>query len=462
MHRVRRWLSRRIGYPAFIYGRGLRVHDCVIRARILLEEKRRLCRVPREQLLQRQIEMLRRLLVHAGRTAPFYRRRFKEADFDPKRLQSLDDLAGIPPLTKSDIRGHLEELVSETFDRRQLIQAATGGSTGVPVRLYTDREAWLHYRVSAFLSDEDAGWGVGDPFVLLWGASFEVAAGESLLGRLCDTVRNRIILDTYKLDEHTMADYHARLSRFRPSVLVGYTSSLLAMAGWLDRHGIRPSYPTTSIINAAETLQPWQRERMQDVYGAPVFDRYGSRDCGLVAMECEAHNGLHTNIIDLVVEPYGGRQGEPQEVLITNLNAYGMPLIRYSIGDMAVFGDRACPCGRTTPLLERVMGRVTDMIHLPGDKLLPGEFFTRIARSFPIAEYQVVQEEDHSLTFRIVRDEGYGSRDEQRIREIVAEHVQGLPVSIEYVDAIDRTRTGKLRPVISKVAAQRAARRDAT
>jgi len=204
---------------------------------------------------------------------------------------------------------------------------------------------------------------------------------------------------------------------------------------------------------------PWQRERIEAVYGAPVYDRYGSRDGGLIAMECEAHNGLHLNVIDLVVEPHGGRAGEPQELLVTNLNAYAMPLIRYSIGDLGVFSDRACPCGQTTPLLERVIGRVTDMIYLPGGKLLPGTFFTRIARGFPVAEYQVVQQEDYSLTFRIVRDDGYGPQHEEQIRRLVAEYVPGVAVRIEYAGHIDRTRTGKLRPVISKIASREASRR---
>ncbi len=454
MHRVRHWLSKSIGYPAFVLGHGVRMRDALIRGPALIKEKRRLYRAPREQLRRRQLEMLQRLLVHAGRTSPFYRQRFRQAGFDPAAVTSLDELAQVPPLTKDDLRAHLEELVSETARRRDLLPLVTGGSTGVPVRLYTDRDALVHSKASDVLADEQAGWRPGEPLVLLWGASFDVTAAQSLVGRLANLARNRVLLDTYRLDEQTLSAYHAQLVRFRPGVLIGYTSSLLALGDWLERHGIEPDYPTTSIINAAETLMPWQRERIEAVYGAPVYDRYGSRDGGLIAMECEAHNGLHLNVIDLVVEPHGGRAGEPQELLVTNLNAYAMPLIRYSIGDMGVFSDRTCPCGRTTPLLERVVGRVTDMIHLPGGKLLPGTFFTRIARNFPVAEYQAVQEEDYSLVFRIVRDEGYGPQHEERIRRLIADYVPGVAVHIEYAAQIDRTHTGKLRPVISKVPVQ--------
>lgn len=137
---------------------------------------------------------------------------------------------------------------------------------------------------------------------------------------------------------------------------------------------------------------------------------------------------------------------------MTNLNGYGMPLIRYAIGDMAVFSDRTCPCGRTTPLLDRIVGRVMDMISLRDGRMLPGEFFPHLLKDFPIIEFQVEQEEDLSLTVRVIRGEGYGPEAEERISALIAEYTHGLPVRIEYVDAIDRTRTGKLRPVVSKLA----------
>jgi phenylacetate-CoA ligase len=445
---LRRWFSKRIGYPLLVFGRAAR--DRKLRA--LLDEKRQLAREPRDKLRRRQLEMLKPLLVHAGETVPFYRRRFQEAAFDARSVESLDDLARIPPLSKDDLRAHLEDLVSEGFDRSLLRTQVTGGSTGVPVRLYTDEEAYVHWEASSFLADENTGWRPGEPFAALWGASFDTTPTETVLGTLRKLARNQLILNTFRLDDEILGRLHAKLTRFRPAALLGYTSSLLAMADWLERHAIKPRYPTTSIINAAETLLPEQRERIETIYGAPLFDRYGTRDAGPIAMECEAHRGLHVNVIDLVVEPYGGEPGQPQELLVTNLNGYGMPLIRYRIGDMAVFGDRTCSCGRTTPLFERLVGRVTDVIYLRDGRMLPGEFFPHLLKDFPVIEFQVVQEADGSLTIRIVRADHYAPQHEQRIRELVAGHVHGLPVRFEYVDGIDRTPTGKLRPVISRVA----------
>ncbi|MBN2561066.1 MAG: phenylacetate--CoA ligase family protein [Phycisphaerae bacterium] len=453
MRAFHRWFSQRLGYPIFVWGRGIRFRDAYRRGAALVEEKRRLSRMPREYLRQRQLELLKPLLVHAGRFSPFYRKRFKEAGFDPTRVQSLEDLAQTPPLTKDDLRAHLDEIICEGFDRRLLFPLATGGSTGAPVRLYTDRKAWFETKASIILADELSGWRPGDPIGVLWGAHFDVTAMKSLVGRVMTLLRNWMVLDSLRMNDATMGRFHAQLSRFGPAVLLGYGSSLATMAAWLKEEGVRPAYPETSIINAAEPLSTGRRALIEEAFGAPVFDRYGARDGGPIAMECEAHAGLHLNTVDLVVEGHGGRPGEPQQLLITNLNAYGMPLIRYRIDDMAVFTDRVCPCGRNTPLLERLVGRVLDMIHTPDGGLVHGGLFVLAVEELPLIEYQFVQEEDFSLTVRIVKAKGFEARHEERIRQIFGEKVPSIPVRIEYVSEVDRTRTGKLKPVVSKVAA---------
>jgi len=446
MHALRQWFSKRIGYPFFVLGRSRR--DRKMRA--LMDEKRQLSKLPREQLYARQLELLKPILIHAGRTVPFYRQRFKDVGFEPESVERLEDLAKIPPLTKDDIRENLDKLVSTTQDRSKLDQLVTGGSTGIPTRLYCTKENRTHREASALLADEFTGWHIGEPFAALWGAFLDVTDTEDLLGKLRKLARNILMLNTYRVDDRLLADYHRQLSKFRPTALLGYNSSLLFMADWLEANGISPQYPSTCIINTSETLLPWHRERFETIYGAPVFDRYASRDCGVMAMECEAHAGLHMNIIDWVIEPYGATHGEPQELLLTSLNERGMPLIRYAVGDMAVFTDRTCPCGRTSPLFERIVGRVSDAIYLPGGARITDMFFPQVFKDFPVAEFQVIQEEDYSFTVRIVAQEAYRPEHEQHIRERFAGYVGELPVRFEYVAQIDRTRTGKLRPVISK------------
>jgi len=461
MRALRRWFSKRLGYPIQIWGRGAHFRDALAGGAALVEEKRRLSRAPREQLRQRQLDMLQRVLVHAGRMSPFYRRRFKEVGFDPARLQSLDDLAQVPPLTKDDLRAHLEELICEGFDRRRLFPLASGGSTGEPGRLYIDLDAWLHSKASMVLADELSGWRPGDPVAVLWGAHFDVTAMRSFVGRVAMLLRNRIVLDSLRMNDATMTTFHRQLDRFRPALLIGYGSSLSTMAGWLKDKGIRPGYPEVSIINAAEPLSPARRAVIETGFGVPVFDRYGARDGGPIAMECEAHAGLHLNAMDLVVEGHGGRPGEPQQVLITNLNAYGMPLIRYRIDDLAVFSERVCPCGRNTPLLDRLVGRVLDVIHTPDGGFVHGGLFVLAIEELPVIEFQFVQEADYSLTVYIVKATGFEARHEEWIRQIFHEKIPSIPVHVDYVSEVDRTRTGKLRPVVSKVAAGQAMRDDA-
>ncbi len=136
-----------------------------------------------------------------------------------------------------------------------------------------------------------------------------------------------------------------------------------------------------------------QRARFQDVYGVPVLDRYSSQDCGVLAMDCDVHNGPHMNVVDDILEPSGGIQGEAQGILVTSL------------------------------------------------------------QGVPIVKIQVVQEQGHSSTIRIVRGPQYGSWDEKYIRRILGERVRGLALRLECIDKIECTALGEFPPVLSKVAA---------
>ena len=162
------------------------------------------------------------------------------------------------------------------------------------------------------------------------------------------------------------------------------------------------------VICAAEKVLPFQREVMERVFGCPVFNTYGSREFMLIASECEKHEGLHVNVENLIVEIVKedgtyAREGETGRIIITDLHNYGMPFIRYEIGDLAVFTERRCSCGRGLPIIEDVVGRSLDMIKTPEGKIVPGEFFPHLMKEFKeILKFQVIQETLENLRIRMV------------------------------------------------------------
>ena len=178
----------------------------------------------------------------------------------------------------------------------------------------------------------------------------------------------------------------------------------------------------------------------------------------LIGAECPAHNGLHLTAEQLVVEVLDDEgtpvpEGVEGDVVITDLTNFGMPFIRYRNGDRAIAAAGTCSCGRHLPRLARVTGRRLDVLTTPEGRQLPGEFFPHILKEFgAVQRFQVVQEEPHVITVRLVAP-AWSDADAIRLRREVSAVAGGaLEVRVEQVDDIPLTGAGKLKVVVNRLA----------
>jgi len=196
------------------------------------------------------------------------------------------------------------------------------------------------------------------------------------------------------------------------------------------------------------------RDAIEQVFPVKVFDRYGSRDAGLIGYECQKHTGLHVNQQTIYLESiYSGEDRQTGLALVTLLENYAMPFIRYQIGDMLVMKDEGCTCGRGAPLIERVLGRTQDFLTLRGGKLFVGEFITHYFGSAAgIKNFQLVQESLDDFVLHIVKGERFEDAILEEARNSIWEKL-GRECRIEtvFVDQIPPNPAGKFRSVISKV-----------
>jgi phenylacetate-CoA ligase len=287
---------------------------------------------------------------------------------------------------------------------------------------------------------------------MLWGGSFQPSPWQRLREQSQQMVHNRLLLNCFRMGESDLRTMHEELTAFRPAGLLGYASALVELAQYLRRCGLKSAYPTNAVISAAETLDPTARVLIQDAFGVPVFNRYGSREMGLIAMECSRHGGLHIDCENVHVELIDDPEGSGlQRIIVTRLNQFSMPFIRYDIGDLADGPVSMCECGRGYPVLRKVVGRVTEMIRFPTGGTVPGEIFPHLFKGCGIASFRVVQSEDYSINIALVRLSSQTPEQDRMIRQIITQHVpSSVPVAIRYVDSLDRSRAGKLLPVISR------------
>src|SRR5262249_21305312 len=157
-----------------------------------------------------------------------------------------------------------------------------------------------------------------------------------------------------------------------------------------------------AIITSAETLTAAQRELIEGVFGTRCFDQYGCTEQSLFVSQCE-HGTYHTHpeygIVEILRDGAPARVGESGEVVCTSFTNDAFPLLRYRLGDLAAFGDEDCRCGRAFPVLERIIGRLDDVLVTPDGRQI-GRLDPVFKGRRTIREAQVVQETESEVTVR--------------------------------------------------------------
>ena len=362
-----------------------------------------------EDLSILQALKLKRLLSHANNTVPFYGERFKDLGIDVTKLHQSEYFSKIPLLTKKDINENRDKMISTKLNGNKLIPNSTSGSTGEALYLYYDMRSAAYRRATVIRNEQWLGIRLGDHTATLWGAPMDLKKAAALRGRLHGWANNHLFLSSYDMSDKTLEDYERKLNSFKPKLLTSYPGPLSVFAEYLLKKN-KKIKSIKAIISSAETLYPWQKDIIEKAFCCPVYNRYGCREFGDIAQECANREGLHINYDRFVVEILNeniepAAEGENGEIIITDLDNYGMPLIRYRIGDMASFKKALCSCGRGLPLLGQVEGRTLDIVRAPNGNRLGGTFWTLLFRSRPgIKSFQVIQERLDEITVRYVKD----------------------------------------------------------
>jgi len=414
----------------------------------------------KETLIEYQWASFRRLVTHALETCPYYRKKFREAGITPADLRSQEDIRRVPTITKEEIQEHREEMISTQSHKDSLIQDMTGGSTGSPMQFCYDKDRLDSREAATLRHNRWAGWDIGDRVAILWGSPRDTRVSRKLKDRVRDWILDRrLILDASSLDEASMFEFAQKLIRYQPTVLLAYANTLGLFAEYVRAKGIKGISPK-GIICSAEVLTQENRGLIEQTFGCPVYNRYGSREFAVIASECSMHAGMHINAENLLIEVLA--DGRPcaegdGEILITDLKNFAMPLIRYRIRDIGRLKDKACECSRGLPLLELSGGRVTDFLLATNGKKVSGIVIaTYVITNMPgIKQIQFVQNETGSVTVNLVKGHDWSPRTLDnliaRVREFLGNDMQ---VQIMVRDNIPFEASGKYRFSISTLLTQ--------
>lgn len=407
--------------------------------------------LPRTEIKKIQQERLHTLLQHAYEHVPYYHELFDRIGIVRDGIVDHRQFSKIPPLTKDIIREQKERLTADNKDTWVWYKNTSGGSTGVPVEFLQD----MTYRdmswANKILYNRMVGKDDGMPEVKLWGSERDIFQGsETFHARLQHWLYNRTLLNSFRMSEQKMAEYVKTFTAKKPVLLWAYIDSAYELARYIKTHNLTVHAPHAILVTAG-TVYPSIKQYISDVFHAPVYNQYGSREAGDMACECPERKGLHVfeylyvfEILNQQLQPCA--PGEIGEIYVTLLMNNTMPLIRYKIGDTASWtGEDTCACGRNLPLMNDVHGRITDHFRKKDGTVIHGEYFTHLFYFRPwIQKFQVVQEEYEKVVCSIVKGAPENPDDVRDIIEKI-QLVMGndCKVIMHYVDEIPASASGK-------------------
>jgi phenylacetate-CoA ligase len=262
-------------------------------------------------------------------------------------------------------------------------------------------------------------------------------------------------LNAFSMTEEKMKEFAETLAEWQPAMFKGYASALSLFAQYVKERvstRIHPGYIETT----SEKLSQPQRELLEEVFACRVADHYSSREMGTMAYQCD-QGGFHVcadmRYLEIVADGQVVPTGQIGEVVVTSLDQYAMPFIRYKNGDMVIGSDAKCRCGRGLTLLKEVVGRTNDYLVSADGQFVHSEYFAYLFRVKPeVVRYQVYQPRKEQLEVRLICRERVSDDWIESVRsEIQARFGYTTRVSLHIVDHLELTPAGKHRYIISKV-----------
>ncbi|MFA0441896.1 phenylacetate--CoA ligase family protein [Vibrio sp. 10N.222.51.C12] len=396
------------------------------------------------------------LLKYCYDNVPYYRQILIEQGIKNSEEITLDSISLLPLLTKEIIQRNANDLKSSDITHIKHNTNTSGGSTGSPVEFLQDEPFNVSTRSIKVIMDENVGYTVGQKKMLLWGSERDLFYGkEPLQVRVMKAIKNERWFNSFMMDDRQFAACIEWIETHSPQMILAYVESIYEVSRFINSSR-QPITNVNVIMTTAGTLTEAFKEEIQRAFpNAELINRYGSREVGDVACTCSQLDAMVVSHMTQYVEVLdeNGKhvnEGEIGEVVVTNLINRVMPLVRYRIGDMAIYGGEI----EGKVLLKSVIGRTSDIFINDKNQKIHGEYFTHLFYGLDwVAKFQVRQVSTKKIIVKIVSSEHSRYKSElneivNKIKLVMGEH---CVVELDFVDHIESTASGKYRYTISEV-----------
>jgi phenylacetate-CoA ligase len=388
-----------------------------------------------EKMLRHQLYQLRRILIFAKQTVPLYR----HYAIDLSAELNLDAFRNLPILNRAALQAAGEKRLSRDPPKEQgaLRQSFTSGSTSEPLTTYGNRHSATYNQATSF---REHRWHNRDPRGI-FAALRPNKDGQAKRPKLWSWLPDGGLSHTIDLNQ-SLAKSLDDLLKIDPDYLQVRPRALLEMVRLGEKQGRRPGKLQHAII-FGESVSADHLTEITGAWNIKTFNNYSAVEVGSIAIQCPEAGNLHIQsenvfceILDDDDEPVA--IGETGRVVLSTLHNFAAPMIRYDIGDYARRGAD-CSCGRLLPVIDRIAGRVKNIVILPnGERRFPGAI-NYISRLAPILQYRLHQSTHENFTLKLKVARPLSSDEEQSIRDCICRELAfPLNITIEYVDELHR------------------------
>ncbi len=401
---------------------------------------------PAEWHREYQKSQLRSLIDYSAEVVPYYRRLFKTVGVDPASVVEPEDLRAVPILSRSDLERNILEIIPESIgDESERAGSAIKGSFPISNTAMIMEEAFFIRHL------ENTGYKPGSPCIFL--LNDFPGTGEDTYRY--DRSRNRHYYSIASLNQKNLEAFFKKMKSSGAVYIYGYPSALEILADHTLTWEIDLKFQ--AVVTSGEILTNAVRGKIEQAFETKIYDLYNLSFPVIGMGQCHYCDGYHLfseygilELIDFDGNPVGvnDRVGR---IVGTNFTNRAMPLIRYDTGDLGIYGNETCDCGRGLPrLIKKLPGRKDNLLISQDGRYIPPGFFQTLfsETGVPSAMYQLIQRSRENFKLRMVRGPEYDENIVAALKIRLLEHIgEKSLIDVEWVEKIEST-DGKARSVI--------------
>lgn len=430
-------------YQKIIENLVLPFGDLILKTKFifLLHKWRGISKLSKTEIDNLADENLRKILIYSSEKVNYYKNLGIFSKIN-SHMNTSQILKLFPIITKKDIKNNINDFIVLPTDN--LIKESSSGSSGIQGTVYMSKIEESNNRAIQIHWWEWAGYKLGMPII---------QTGMTAKRGFTKTIKDKILKTEYvlafQLDEKNIKEVLENQIKQPKKMLLGYASSLYLIAKFAKKNNYKIHFD--SVVSWGDKMFDNYRKTIEETFNTKVFDTYACTEGFMIAAQCKSGNyhimspQVHLELLN--DDNQEVEVGEIGNVVVSRLDNYSMPLIRYKLGDLAIKKSHSeiCNCGMNYPLLGKIIGRDTDIVKTNSGKHLIVHFFTAIFEHYPdIKQFRVIQENLDCIIIEYIPELNFNATVLNKIETIIHDKLgEKLPINFVSVDNIPNTPSGK-------------------